>query len=204
VRAAGLRARQRGVVASFRQREKSARRSESNHFAGGPDAPDCRCRIGRCEKIADSVRTKPIAPAAKGGGDDRDSSHSNGSAGDRRPWLRMGEAGRAEGRSSHDDCRRLERLRARWDRDEVMGFAALYPSYGNACAATRRMGRAQRNPSCQVIAGDSGGPKMLYVGGRCAALSSAGPRPAECHDNTPITRKTCPPWRRICSKATWR
>jgi hypothetical protein len=37
----------------------------------------------------------------------------------------------------------------------MMGFAALYPSYGNygnERAATCRMGRAQRNPSSEVIA----------------------------------------------------
>jgi hypothetical protein len=44
----------------------------------------------------------------------------------------------------------LERLQAEWNRDGMMGFAALYPSYRNERAATRGMGRAQRNPSSQM------------------------------------------------------
>ena len=50
----------------------------------------------------------------------------------------------------------LELFPAKLNRDRMMGFAALYPSCGNERAASRRMGRAQRNPSSQVIAQVSG------------------------------------------------
>src|SRR5271166_6941240 len=47
-----------------------------------------------------------------------------------------------------------------------MGFAALYPSYGNACAPTRRMGRVQRNPSSRH---DSTLPEIALATDRATA-----------------------------------